>query len=336
MFKRLILVSLGLLIAIFTNTCLAWGKFGHLTICDLAYRNLTDTSKNSLKQLFNASSGGINIIGQNGVAKRHYTSFNLGCLEEDEIPRKHPKDHFLNVTRKTTLITKQAVCPAETDCVLSGIERDIATLKDASQSDSERVFSLMALGHWIGDIHQPLHVSFSDDKGGNSIDVKLAGQCGFSSNKAKNLHGVWDNCLLESGLFKRVRMRSDYKPSWNKKTITYRAVDTLLINTTLSEEKLIVASEPSEWANESFKITTNADVKYCVLKNGNCQYSDQQVEFETKKARRQLNIDQSYLSDFERIAEDRVRLAGFRLAHMLNLALDSNYTIPIQNSTQRP
>lgn len=336
MFKRLIVVSLGLLITIFSNTCFAWGKFGHLTICDLAYRNLTDTSKNNLKQLFNASSGGINIIGKNDVTKRHYTSFNLGCLEEDEDPRKHPNDHYLNVTRKTSLITKQTACPAGTDCILSGIDRDVAILKDASRSNNERVFALMALGHWIGDIHQPLHVSFSDDKGGNYIDVKLTGKCGLSGYKAKNLHEVWDNCLLEAGLFKRVRMRSDYKHSWNEITVTYRAVDTLLINTTLSVEKLIVAAEPSEWANESFKITTNADVKYCVFKNENCQHSDQEIEFETKGLQRQLNMDQSYLSNFERIAEDRARLAGFRLAHILNLALDSNYTIPIQNSTQRP
>ena len=25
------------------------------------------------------------------------------------------------------------------------------------------------LGHWVGDVHQPLHVSFKDDRGGNAI-----------------------------------------------------------------------------------------------------------------------------------------------------------------------
>jgi hypothetical protein len=27
------------------------------------------------------------------------------------------------------------------------------------------------VGHWVGDIHQPLHVSFEDDRGGNSVLV---------------------------------------------------------------------------------------------------------------------------------------------------------------------
>ena len=38
--------------------------------------------------------------------------------------------------------------------------------------------------HWVGDIHQPLHVSFEDDRGGNNIQVN--GQC------SGNLHATWD------------------------------------------------------------------------------------------------------------------------------------------------
>ena len=45
---------------------------------------------------------------------------------------------------------------------------------------------------WVGDIHQPLHVSFEDDRGGNSVLV--TGLCDA------NLHSAWDACLvLKSG-----------------------------------------------------------------------------------------------------------------------------------------
>jgi hypothetical protein len=52
--------------------------------------------------------------------------------------------------------------------------------------------------------------------------------------------------------------------------------------------------------------------------------------------KRLQNLDQNYLAAFERLAEERVKKAGFRLAHLLNLALDSGYTEPIQNSMQKP
>ena len=312
----------------------AWGKFGHLVVCDLAYRNLTDTSQEKLKQLFKGKRG-ITVKGKGKLGDRRYTSFNVGCLEEDELPRKHPDDHFINVSRDTKSIEGKA-CPHNTDCIFAGIERDLAILKDETASNEERVFALMAIGHWIGDIHQPLHISFADDRGGNSINVKLKGKCGRSSYRVENLHGMWDNCLLEAGLFERVRKRADFKKTWSKNTITYRAVDSLQARTTLTEEQSFVETQPWEWAAESYKVTLNPDVRYCVMVGDVCQYSSTMVTLPPKGPKRLEQLDQAYLAAFERLAEERVRKAGFRLAHLLNLALDPNYTTPIQNSTQRP
>jgi len=311
-----------------------WGKFGHLVVCDLAYRNLTDTSQEKLKDLFNGKKG-ITVKGKGKMKDRHYTSFNLGCLEEDEIPRKHPDDHFINVSRDTKAIENKS-CPNNGDCIFDGIERDLATLKNESAPKEDRVFALMAIGHWFGDIHQPLHISFADDKGGNSIDVQLSGRCGRAAARPKNLHAVWDNCLLEAGLFERVRKRADFKKSWSKNTITYRAVDTIQAQTTLTQEKSFVGSQPFEWAAESYQITLDPNLLYCVKVGNTCQYSQTLVTLPDKNSKRVQQIDQAYLAAFERVAEERVKRAGFRLAHELNKALDPNYTVPVQNSTQRP
>ena len=229
---------------------IAWGKFGHLTVCDLAYRNFSPKTREELKKLFQVQSGGITVEGQGQMEDRHYTSYNVGCLEEDELPRRQPADHFINVKRDVASITDNT-CPGTASHPCHG--RDFTILKDTSKSNEERVFALMALGHWIGDIHQPLHVSFADDKGGNAIEAKLVGKCGKSRYRVENLHGVWDNCLLEAGLFERVRKRADFKPTWSKNTITYRAVDTLQVNTTLTAEKELVGTDPWKWANKSSK-----------------------------------------------------------------------------------
>jgi len=34
----------------------------------------------------------------------------------------------------------------------------------------------MQLAHWIGDIHQPLHVDLNNDEGGNEYKVTFFGQ----------------------------------------------------------------------------------------------------------------------------------------------------------------
>ena len=54
--------------------------------------------------------------------------------------------------------------------------------------DEAKLEALKYLGHWVGDVHQPLHVSFEDDKGGNNISV--TGEC------PGKLHAAWDSCLV--------------------------------------------------------------------------------------------------------------------------------------------
>lgn len=314
---------------------MAWGKFGHLTVCDLAYRNFTKATRDQLNKLFEIQHGGIDVEGKGKLPDRHYTSFNLGCLEEDELPRKHPEDHFINVDRTTKAIVDNQ-CPAGGECILSGVGRDFDILKDTSKPNQDRVFALMALGHWIGDIHQPLHVSFSDDRGGNAIDAKVDGKCGTSKTRPDNLHAVWDNCLLEAGLFERVRKRADFKKTWGLRTITYRAVDTLQANTTLAEEKSLVGTDPWKWANESYQITLSPDVLYCVNVGNACQYSSTAETYHQGDEKRLQPISQAYLAAYEKTAQERVKKAGFRLAHIVNLALDPSYTEPVQNSTQSP
>jgi hypothetical protein len=79
-------------------------------------------------------------------------------------------------------------CPGAPACVVTAIKKDFEVLSSNSANQAQKLASLKFLGHWVGDIHQPLHVSFEDDRGGNSILV--TGICGT------NLHSAWDICLV--------------------------------------------------------------------------------------------------------------------------------------------
>ena len=49
------------------------------------------------------------------------------------------------------------------------------------------------LCHLTGDLHQPLHTGYRDDRGGNSVDIEYKG-------KAGNLHQFWDRAIIQQRL----------------------------------------------------------------------------------------------------------------------------------------
>lgn len=51
----------------------------------------------------------------------------------------------------------------------------------------------MFLSHFLGDVHQPLHVGFTGDLGGNTIIVHWY-------RRKSNLHHVWDTMMIESAM----------------------------------------------------------------------------------------------------------------------------------------
>ena len=57
---------------------------------------------------------------------------------------------------------------------------------------------------------------------------------------------------------------------------------------------------------------------YCVQVGPSCQYTATMPTLPNESKMRTQKIDQAYLKNFERLAEERVKKAGFRLAHLLN------------------
>ena len=54
--------------------------------------------------------------------------------------------------------------------------------------DDQIKTDLFYLFHLVGDLHQPLHTGYPDDKGGNLIDVSY-----LYKSYHTNLHTVWDD-----------------------------------------------------------------------------------------------------------------------------------------------
>ena len=186
-----------------------------------------------------------------------------------------------------------------TRCVASAIlddTRDLAFSTDVS----DQLRLLKSLGHWVGDIHQPLHISFEDDRGGNEIQV--SGLC------SRNLHAVWDACIIDR------RIGVDYEA----------AANALRAEITGDDRKAWIPSDidaaaVASWAEESLTIALRPSVQYCIQKEDACGYSDDAMTYPSRP--RSVVIDDAYLDLHAPLVRDRLKRAGIRLGAILNIAL---------------
>ena len=104
---------------------------------------------------------------------------------------RHDADplHYVNIPLGATAYDAERDCP-HGKCIIAAIASDRQVLANPAASMLDRAEALRFLIHFIGDLHQPLHVADNDDRGGNRRVVYLEGD-------SMNLHKVWDGELLD-------------------------------------------------------------------------------------------------------------------------------------------
>jgi hypothetical protein len=271
----------------------AWGQGGHYTVCEIGYLNLTPAAKAEVDRL----------VALDG----RYATFTETCIFPDNKPVSRPSEHYANYPRSQRRIGQG--CPGGQPCVLSAIDSDLAILGSSASSDAGKAIAILFIGHWFGDLHQPLHVSFADDLGGNSI--KASGPC--SGKFEASLHSVWDTCVVERRIF---------GPGTDRVARARAAAALLNATITDRQRRNWVRSKPWQWAAESYKVTLARGTGYCIRKAGACWYSTAKREFAKDDPQRTQLVDDAYLDRAKPIVESRLRRAGIRLADALNRSFD--------------
>jgi endonuclease G len=165
----------------------AWGPDGHRIVCQIAWDNLSENARSAIDAL----------RGDEATTE----PFAEACNWADKIRSDPSFDwakplHFLDVPRDSNDPPADH-CPAA-GCVLSGIARFEAVLRDQNASPIDKLQALKFVGHFIGDLHQPLHLGNTEDLGGNNITVTFFG----TSTK---LHALWDSGLIRRDFSERGR-----------------------------------------------------------------------------------------------------------------------------------
>lgn len=161
------------LLALSAQPVFAFGQTGHKMICDMAYQLSQPQTQAHIDTVVKASG---------------LSSFAEGCvwpdtLRDDDSFKWSAPLHYINFARHNTAVS-QTDC-AKHGCVLSAI----TDMQQRLAKDDNDWQALLFLAHFIADLHQPLHVSYADDLGGNKTQVTFFQQ-------ATNLHSVWDSRIL--------------------------------------------------------------------------------------------------------------------------------------------
>ncbi|MGL4542518.1 MAG: S1/P1 nuclease [Polymorphobacter sp.] len=171
----------------------AWGNYAHRLTGRIAATELTPAARAATAQLFKAGAA----LDTPDCPLRDLADAAAwpDCVRSLEDRYAYARSwHYQNIPR-CGRFDFTAAC-ADGNCLTAQIERQLAIVADRKRTPRDRVEALAFVAHFIGDLHQPLHVSDAGDRGGNETLVA------YGDNAADwfNLHRIWDRELTERAL----------------------------------------------------------------------------------------------------------------------------------------
>lgn len=193
------------------------------------------------------------------------------------------ENHWLNVTPDfADRVVPERDCPAY-DCAPLAIIRFTSYLAEPATSDRERrrrATALRFVGHFVADLHQPLHAGQRDDRGGNTLLVHW-----LDTAKSARLHSLWDGPIGE-----RAGFGEDTHASRMARQISDR------------QRQAWRSLDPWQWADESYQLAKTYAYSHpsgARVKNGD-------------------HLRQDYLDAAATTARTRILEAAVRLADLLD------------------
>ena len=216
--------------------CLGWGQDGHRITAEIAERNLTPTALAETRK----------ILGNESLAEIATWADEIRSDPTWDFAKAY---HFISINDEETWENVERVDEEEGDLlyILETLERylrdpdsETFLLKGVSPGKSSRLKAkvereitrrdvLAFYVHFVGDLHQPLHVGRREEQGGNRIKV-------LWFDAEENLHSVWDEDLIEST------------------NLSYTEFATFLNRLTKEDRKKAAAGSYLDWAKESKEV----------------------------------------------------------------------------------
>jgi len=268
------ILVLAILATYMVGICHGWGKEGHQIVATIAAKNLNSIASGIVTQFIAKKT--LSDIAPLPDAYDHTSegAWSAPC-------------HYVNMPRGAPNFT-MGDCPG--CCVVKAIQNYTTILssneKDPSPCDLDTTVEPCALEfivHFVGDIHQPLHVGYGDDRGGNTVKVSWFGSTTY------NLHQVWDEEIID-------KWNSDLDSAVKElETIASKEPDVI--------KRYLSIMDPIQWADESYMAVENTVYNYTMKKG--LPY-----------------LGEVYYKANLPVVQQRLIAAGVRLGKLLNTILD--------------
>ncbi|XP_057960674.1 endonuclease 1 [Malania oleifera] len=166
---------------------LAWSKEGHIMTCQIAQAHLEPGAAEAVRNLLpDYVDGDLSALCTWPDQIRHWYKYGWTSSL-----------HFIDTPDQACTFDYSRDCHDQhgmkNRCVAGAIKNFTSQLSHYREGTSDRRYNmteaLLFLSHFMGDIHQPLHVGFTSDEGGNTIDLH------WFKHKS-NLHHVWDREVI--------------------------------------------------------------------------------------------------------------------------------------------
>ncbi len=170
--KKYILLLL-ITVSLFTsNNCLAWGEKGHAIVAEIAFNYLDANTKKIVLQYLD------------GMSIEEAANW----MDDIKSEKKYDymrKLHYINADKGQNII------PNNEENIVGALTKTIDELKNYKSLSKEDIkIKICIIFHLIGDLHQPLHVGYGEDRGGNSFQINFYG-------RGTNLHSFYDSGIIE-------------------------------------------------------------------------------------------------------------------------------------------
>ena len=287
----------------------AWDPLGHMLTMRIAYDGLTPKARAELD-------AALARFNEKEKPDAPYDAVTAACWMDDV--RARTKDfnewHFVNLpfNREGAPL---AVGTQEHPNVIWAIGQCEGIIQGATEIPGiDRDQAIVMLLHLVGDVHQPLHATERNDKGGNmtrignlkDVDSDLL----FS--KGGNLHFFWDSAYRRE--FKDGQVDVAYAGELfpRQTPVAGHLGDRALVDREAAaiEKKYppqsfgnVKSGDAGSWALETH--TLGFDLAYGKLPAGS-----------------PVQLDQTYVDASRTCAEKRIALSGYRIAALLNKLLD--------------
>nr|GMC78796.1 endonuclease 1 [Ipomoea batatas] len=165
----------------------AWSKEGHMMTCRIAQGLLNEEAAHAVNMLLpDYVDGDLSALCVWPDQVRHWYKY-----------RWTSPLHFIDTPDQACNFDYDRDCHDQHGvkdmCVAGAIQNFTTQLSHYRDGTSDRrhnmTEALLFLAHFMGDIHQPMHVGFTTDEGGNTIELR------WFRHKS-NLHHVWDREII--------------------------------------------------------------------------------------------------------------------------------------------